>query len=119
MQIDTSASRDPIGHLLAGTIDLGIVNVMGREPKIGYKKLFDDEMVAVLNLWSARPYLNPRELCGVRVTRRGLRRVWYAAFRREERRPACIDKFITVLMRQGRDRGVAVESVSGSQEPWQ
>jgi LysR family transcriptional regulator for metE and metH len=169
--IDSSASHDPAGHLLSGAIDLSIVNVRGKEPRISYRKLFDDEMVAlvnkhhqwakkrhvtasdfadqhlinydlpveevvfyqkilmpagitpksltklpltdaivemvragmgvaVLNLWSVRPYLKSRELRGIRVTKTGFKRTWYAAVIRDTHHPPYLERFITYLAHQ-------------------
>jgi LysR family transcriptional regulator for metE and metH len=170
--IESSASHDPAGHLLTGAIDLALVNVRGKEPRIAYRKLFDDEMVAlvpkrhpwarkrhvtagdfadqhlinydipveevvfyqkvlmpagvipksltklpltdaivemvragmgvaVLNLWSVRPYLKSSELKAIRVTKAGFKRIWHAAHLRNGHHPPYLERFITYLSSQG------------------
>ena len=55
--IDHSVDRDPTENLLAGTIDLAIVNAKTDHSRIVYLKLFDDQMVAVVSSdhpWASR-----------------------------------------------------------------
>jgi LysR family transcriptional regulator for metE and metH len=173
VQVVTAATYEPAAHLLKGTIDVAIENYREKEPKILYKKLFDDEMVAlvhkdhpwagkvyvsakqfadehlinydrpleevvfyqrvllpagvtpksltqlsmteaildlvkagmgvaVLNRWSVRPYLKSPDLRALRVTKNGLKRVWYAAVKRSDQQPSYLVTFIDLLARQGR-----------------
>jgi LysR family transcriptional regulator for metE and metH len=172
VQVVTAATYEPAAHLLKGTIDLAIENFKEREPRILYKKLFDDEMVAlvhkdhhwarktyvtakhfadehlinydrpleevvfyqrvllparvtpksltqlsmteaiidmvkagigvaVLNRWSVLPYLGSPALRAIRVTRKGFKRVWYAAVKRGDHQPRFFATFIDLLARHG------------------
>ncbi len=48
VQIVPEATREPIEALLAGRIDLGIVSSTGRDERLAYHPLFQDELVAVV-----------------------------------------------------------------------
>lgn len=166
--IDRSVERDPTENLLAGTIDLAIVNVKTDHSRIVHLKLFDDQMVAVvcsdhpwasrrkvtarhfadqhlinydlpfeevefnktmlvpskvvpksltkvpttdaiielvkagmgvavLNLWSVKPYLESQEVCCVSLSKHGFSRTWYAAVTDDRRKPPYISHFIGYL----------------------
>jgi LysR family transcriptional regulator for metE and metH len=58
--------------------------------------------VAVLNTWPVRPFLESSELCGVRLTRGGMKRAWYAVVADDDRNPPYIARFIGLLAHQGR-----------------
>jgi LysR family transcriptional regulator for metE and metH len=59
--------------------------------------------VAVLNRWSIRPYLESPDLCGVRVTKNGFKRTWYAALIDSEQKPAYVARFIGFLTNQAQN----------------
>ena len=174
VRIDNCAAEDPADHLLAGSIDLAILNLKQERPGIAFLKLFDDEMVAVvrsdhpwaskdhvtarhfanenlvnydipfedvvfitrvlgpagvapksliklpmteaiiegvragmgvavLNRWSIRPYLDSPDLHGVRITKNGFNRTWYAAVIDDDRKPPYIGPFIGILARQAQN----------------
>ncbi len=48
VQIVPEATREPIAALLAGRIDLGIGSSTGRDERLAYHPLFQDELVAVV-----------------------------------------------------------------------
>jgi LysR family transcriptional regulator for metE and metH len=63
VQIDTAAAHDPAAHLTKGVIDLAIVNIKPIETRISYKKLFDDEMFAVVpkdHSWAGKTHVTAR-----------------------------------------------------------
>ena len=60
VQINSRATSDPAGHLLSGAIDLAIENIQVAAPQLLYKKLFDDEMFALVHRdhpWADRAYV--------------------------------------------------------------
>ena len=60
VQISSKATSDPAGYLLNGAIDLVIENIRVVAPQILYKKLFDDEMLALVHKdhpWADRSYV--------------------------------------------------------------
>ena len=56
--------------------------------------------IAVMNLWSVKPYLESSDLCGVRVTKNGFKRTWYAAVIDDDQKPPYVGRFIGFLARQ-------------------
>lgn len=63
VQIDTSAAHDPVAHLATGAIDLAIVNIKEKSGRVSYRKLFDDEMFAIVrkdHAWAGEPYVTAR-----------------------------------------------------------
>jgi LysR family transcriptional regulator for metE and metH len=60
VSIDTAPSHDPIGLLIANSIDIAIVNFKDENHGIAYLKLFDDQMVAVARSdhpWAAKEHV--------------------------------------------------------------
>jgi LysR family transcriptional regulator for metE and metH len=53
--------------------------------------------VAVMNLWSVRPYLESTDLRALRLTRNGYQRTWYAAVANGSKQPPFISHFIGFL----------------------
>jgi len=53
--------------------------------------------VAVMNLWSVRPYLESLDLRALRLTRNGYQRTWYAAVPNGGKQPPFISHFIGFL----------------------
>jgi LysR family transcriptional regulator for metE and metH len=53
--------------------------------------------VAVLNLWTAQPYLETHELASVRLRKNGFNHSWYAAITDDRRKPPYIAQFIGFL----------------------
>ncbi|MFH1314275.1 MAG: LysR substrate-binding domain-containing protein [Candidatus Eisenbacteria bacterium] len=107
--IDSSASHDPAGHLAGQHLinyDIPVEEVAfyqkvlmpaGVTPKSLINLPLTDAIVemvragmgvAVLNLWSARPYLKASELKAIRVTKAGFKRIWYAAIMRDTSPPS-------------------------------
>ncbi len=56
--------------------------------------------VAVLNLWSVRPYLDSSDLKAIRVTKNGFIRTWYAVVLRQEQPLTYVGQFIDFLCSQ-------------------
>src|SRR6476661_2777620 len=48
IKIDAEATHRPVQALLHGKLDLGIVSGTGRDKRLQYRPLFDDEIVAVM-----------------------------------------------------------------------
>jgi len=53
--------------------------------------------VAVMNLWSVRPFLKASNLRALRLTRNGFQRTWYAAVPNGSKQPPFISHFIGCL----------------------
>lgn len=53
--------------------------------------------ISVMVRWAAAPYLDSPDLIPLRLTRKGIRRTWYAVTLREDPRPAYIQRFIELL----------------------
>jgi LysR family transcriptional regulator, regulator for metE and metH len=64
VQIVVEATRQPIRALLEGRLDLAIVSSMENDRRLSYRKLFGDELVAVMppdHPLAVRPYLRARD----------------------------------------------------------
>ena len=59
--------------------------------------------VAALNSWPVRPFLASGELHGVRLTRGGIKRAWYAAVTDDDQKPPYVARFIGLLAHQGKN----------------
>ena len=57
--------------------------------------------VSVMVRWAAAPYLNSSDLVPLHLTRRGIRRTWYAVTLREDPLPTYIQAFIGLLRESG------------------
>lgn len=53
--------------------------------------------VSVLTRWIAEPYLKRRQVVALRLTRKGVKRKWYAATLRDRLRPCYVQEFIDLL----------------------
>lgn len=63
VEVNSAATSDPAGHLLSGAIDLAIENIKVNAPQIVYRRLFDDEMFAVVHKdhpWANKTYVTAR-----------------------------------------------------------
>lgn len=58
--------------------------------------------VAALNSWPVRPFLASGELHGVRLTRGGIKRAWYAVVTDDDQKPPYVARFIGLLAHQGK-----------------
>lgn len=62
VRIIIAATSNPIEHMLKGDLDLALLNVRVPEPKINYRKLFDDPMLVLVHRdhpWAARKSVEP------------------------------------------------------------
>jgi LysR family transcriptional regulator for metE and metH len=65
--IDTAPSHDPIGLLVANSVDIAIVNFKDEHKGVTYLKLFDDQMVVVAKSdhpWANREHVSARDFSG-------------------------------------------------------
>lgn len=64
VRIVVEATRRPLAALLDGKLDLAVVSCCPRDPRIIYRPLFSDELVAILppdHKLASRPYLRARD----------------------------------------------------------
>lgn len=65
LQIDVTATGQPLAHVLDGRLDVAIVSDPVRDRRIVARPLFDDEMVVIVapgHRLAARPYVRPEDL---------------------------------------------------------
>jgi LysR family transcriptional regulator, regulator for metE and metH len=64
IQIDASATSNPVQALLDGKLDLAVVSVLPRDRRVAVHPLFDDNMVVITapgHPLAARPYVRPED----------------------------------------------------------